>query len=90
VADALSRGYVLLNTMNARLLGFEYMKVLSMNDSDFGKIYKACECLAFGKFYRMDGYLFKENTLSVPVSFMSELIIRENTWWWFNRAFHYC
>lgn len=55
MVDALSRRHVLLNTMNNRLLEFEYIKVLSVNDSNFEKIYNACECLAFGKFYRMNG-----------------------------------
>jgi hypothetical protein len=57
VADALSRRYVLLHTMN-RLLGFEYVKELYDNDSDFAEIYNACGHLAFGKYYLMDGYLF--------------------------------
>jgi len=29
------------------------------------------------KFYRLNGYLFKENTLCVPMSSMHELFIRE-------------
>jgi hypothetical protein len=61
VADALSRRYVLLHTMNTRLLGFEYVKELYDNDSDFIKIYNACGHSAFGKFYLIDGYLFKKN-----------------------------
>jgi membrane-anchored protein YejM (alkaline phosphatase superfamily) len=61
VANALSRMYVFLNTMNTRLLDFEYVKELYVNDSDFAKIYNACGHLAFDKFYLMNGYLFKEN-----------------------------
>ena len=60
-ADALSLSYVLLNTMNTKLLGFEYVKELYVDDSDFAKIYNACGHLAFDKFYLMNGYLFKEN-----------------------------
>ena len=33
--------------------------------------------LAFGKFYRLDGYLFKESRLCVTSSFMRELLVRE-------------
>jgi len=77
VADALSHRYVLLNTMNTRLLGFEYAKELYDNDSDFAKIYNACGHSAFGKFYLMDGYLFKENMLCVPASFLRELLVHE-------------
>ena len=35
MVDALSRRYVLLNTMSTRLLGFEYAKALYANDYDF-------------------------------------------------------
>jgi hypothetical protein len=77
VADALSRRYVLLHTMNTRLLGFEYVKELYDNDSDFAEIYNACGHSAFGKFYLMDGYLFKENKLCVPASSLCELLVRE-------------
>jgi hypothetical protein len=72
VADALSRRYVLLHTMNTRLLGFEYMKELYDNDSDFADIYNACRHSAFGKFYLMDGYLFKKNRMCVPASSLHE------------------
>ena len=32
---------------------------------------------AFGKFYKLDGYLFRENKLYVPNSSMRELFVRE-------------
>jgi hypothetical protein len=38
VADALSQRYALLNTLNTRLLGFEYIKELYLDDNDFGFI----------------------------------------------------
>jgi len=59
--------YVLLHTMNTRLLGFEYVKELYDNDSDFAEIYNACGHSAFGKFYLMDGYLFKEDCVFLLV-----------------------
>ena len=77
VADALSRRHVLLHTKNTRLLGFEYVKELYDNDSDFAEIYNACGLSASGKFYLMDGYLFKENGLCVPASSLRELLLRE-------------
>ena len=63
--------------MNTRLLGFEYVKELYDNDSDFAEIYNACGHSAFGMFYLMDGYLFKENRLCVPTSSLRELLVRE-------------
>jgi hypothetical protein len=77
VADALSRRYALVSTLNAKLLGFEYVKELYANDDDFASVYGACERAAFGKFYRLDGYLFRGNQLCVPHSSMHELLVRE-------------
>uniref|UniRef100_A0A2N9FJQ1 Reverse transcriptase n=1 Tax=Fagus sylvatica TaxID=28930 RepID=A0A2N9FJQ1_FAGSY len=77
VADALSRRYALISTLNAKLLGFEYVKELYVNDDDFASVFAACEKAAFGKFYRIDGYLFRENRLCVPNSSMHELLVRE-------------
>ena len=68
VGDGLSCKYVLLNTMSTRLLGFEYIKALYANDSNFVEIYHSCGYSAPGKFYLMDGYLFKQNRLCVPSS----------------------
>jgi len=63
VADALSRRYALLSILDAKLLGYEYIKDLYAQDSDFGDVFNACEKVAFGKFYRHDGFLFRENKL---------------------------
>jgi hypothetical protein len=54
---------------------------LYKDDSGFGNMYNACETSAFGKFYKLDGYLVKENRLCVPISFMHELLVCENIWW---------
>ena len=77
VADTLSRRYAIVSTLNAKLLGFEYVKELYANNDDFASVYEVCEKAAFGKFYRLDGYLFKENRLCVPNSSMCELLVRE-------------
>jgi hypothetical protein len=52
-------------------------KALDADDSDFSKIYNAYGHSAFGKFYLMDGYLFKENWLCVPASSLYELLFHE-------------
>ena len=76
MTDALSRKYAFVSTLNAKLLRFEYVKELYANDDDFASVYGVCEKVAFGKFYRLDGYLFRGNRLCVPNSFMHELLVR--------------
>ena len=56
VVDALSRRYVLLNTLNTKLLGFEYIKELYLDDHDFGAIYDTCKVSAKDKYFRHDGF----------------------------------
>ena len=41
------------------MLGFEYVKDIYTDDTDFSDVYKACDKASFGKFYKYDGYLFK-------------------------------
>ena len=53
------------------------VKELYANDDDFASVYGACEKAAFGKFYRLYGYLFKENRICVPNSSMCELLVHE-------------
>jgi len=78
VTDALSRRYNLLILLDAKLLGFEYVKELYAEDDDFARVYATCEKNAFEKFYRHDGYLFKKNRLCVPKSSMHELLVNES------------
>jgi len=77
VADALSRRYANVSTLNAKLLGFDYVKELYANDDDFASVYRACEMAAFRKFYKLDEYLFRENRFCVPNSFMREMLMYE-------------
>ena len=51
-----------LSTLDARFLGFEHIKELYKDDSDFANVYNACETSAFEKFYRLDGYLIKKES----------------------------
>ena len=77
MADALSRIYALISTLNAKLLGFEYIKELYVNDPDFANVFNACEKVSFSKFYRHDEFLFRENKLCVHNSSLRELLVRE-------------
>jgi len=77
VADILLCMYILLNTLNTRLLGFEYVNALYADNSDFAEIYNTCGYSDFGKFYLMDGYMLKENGLCVLISSLHEFLVRE-------------
>ncbi|KAL4285150.1 hypothetical protein GQ457_16G018810 [Hibiscus cannabinus] len=66
VADALSRRYALLSYLDSHLIGFAYIRELYSADTDFRDKFYACEKGADGKFYRHDGYLFKENMIGIP------------------------
>lgn len=71
------RRHAFFSTLNARLLGFDYVKELYVNDDEFFSIYGVCNKATFGKFYKVDGYLFKGNKLCTPNSFMHELLVKE-------------
>lgn len=77
VVDALSKKYILLSTLNLKLLRFEHMKDLNENDNDFSNVYNAYEKLAYSKFYRLDGYLFRKNKLYMLDRSLCELLVRK-------------
>ncbi|KAL9244399.1 hypothetical protein vseg_018179 [Gypsophila vaccaria] len=77
VADALSRRYALLSTLDIRLLGFESLKSYYDGDADFGESFEACKSGCCGDFVMQDGFLFKGNRLCVPKHTVRELLVRE-------------
>ena len=78
VADTLSKSYILLSNLNARLLGFEHLKELYPIDSDFSTMYSTCGKSAFDKFYRHDEFLFCEGKLCIPNCSIRELFVCES------------
>jgi len=76
-ALALLWRYVLISTLNIKLLEFEYVKDLYIKDVHFGQVYIACEHPTFDKFYRVNEYLFKEKKLCVSNCSMLELLVHE-------------
>ncbi|XP_027184032.1 uncharacterized protein LOC113782339 [Coffea eugenioides] len=78
LTDALSRRYSLLTSLDAKLLGFELIKELYTQDSDFGELYTSCKHTGQGKFFISDGYLFCANRLCVPHGSLRELLVRES------------
>ena len=77
VTDALSWRYALLFTLDEKILDFEYIKDLYVDDSDFGNVFNACEKMTFEKFFRHNGFLFRENKLCVPKCSLRDLLVRE-------------
>jgi hypothetical protein len=68
VVDVLSRMYVLLSTLDARFLGFEHIKELYRDDSDFANVYNACKNSAFGSFIDLMDIYFKR-VICVSIKF---------------------
>ena len=78
VADSLSRRHALVTSMQVQVVGFDVLKELYEEDADFGEIGKVCVDKPFKGFVRMDGFLFKGNTLcilscSLRLSILDEL-----------------
>ena len=55
------------------MLGFEYVKGLYADDTNFSEVHSPYDKAAF----KHDGYLFKESKLCVPNCSMRELLVRE-------------
>ena len=66
VAEALSRIHALVTSMQVQVVGFDVLKELYKDDADFGEIWKVCADKPFKDFVRMNGFLFKGNTLCIP------------------------
>ncbi|XP_073056978.1 uncharacterized protein [Primulina eburnea] len=77
VADTLSRRYVLISTLESKILGFEHMKELYLLDEDFKEIFETCMHGPHDKFYLHNGFLFREDRLCIPKSSIRELLVRE-------------
>ena len=65
IVNALSRRYVLISTLDVKLLGFEHIKELYHLDQDFSEEYGCCEKATHDKFFRHDGFLFWEIKLCI-------------------------
>ncbi|KAH9769146.1 Endonuclease [Citrus sinensis] len=65
VADALSRRYALISTLHVKLLGFENIKELYVNDLDFANVFNACEKVAFAHGGGLMGHFGIAKTLDV-------------------------
>lgn len=76
VIDALSHRYAILSILNARLLGFKFIKDLYVEDLDFANFYVVCKKAGFDKFYKQDCYFFWISKLYGPKCSLCSLLIR--------------
>ncbi|XP_074288672.1 uncharacterized protein LOC141613826 [Silene latifolia] len=80
VADALSRRFIMLSFMEQRVLGFEYMKELYVEDPDFKgewELLQSGQIKLKSKYLVQNGFLFFGNKLCVPRGPYRNLLIRE-------------
>ncbi|XP_056853173.1 uncharacterized protein LOC130502399, partial [Raphanus sativus] len=77
VADALSRRHTLISTMEAKIMGFEYIKDSYVTDPYFQEVFRKTTKRAAGPYYQQEGFLFKEKKLCIPQGSMRELLVRE-------------
>nr|XP_043633171.1 uncharacterized protein LOC122604347 [Erigeron canadensis] len=75
VADALSRRYSLLSILEARVLGFSFIKELYAADPNFSD--RLTEAHQKGPFIVQDGFLFKNGKLCIPRGSIRDLLIWE-------------
>ena len=78
VADALSRKALILNVCDSKFFGLEFIKDLYSKDSDFATIWQASEFEPFQKYFRKNGFLFKDDRLCIPHCALRNILIRES------------
>jgi len=74
--DALSRRYLLLSTLESKVLSFEIIKGLYAQDEDFKDSYEKCSS-SDSLFHLEHGFLFKGTRLCIPKSGFRELLIQK-------------
>jgi hypothetical protein len=83
VVDALSRKCLLLQEFKVRTLGFDYLKDMYADDSEFKEVYEAAENLVLRdrsqwiEYVIQEGLLFKGNQLCIPNCSMRENLLKE-------------
>jgi len=70
----LSRSYVLLSVIEAKVLAFHTIKAFYVEDEDFKKV---IEDHLFMSLSPYKSFLFRKNKLCIPKSLLRDLIIKE-------------
>nr|GEV77182.1 hypothetical protein [Tanacetum cinerariifolium] len=78
VVNALSRRHYMLSILEARVLGFSFIKELYESDPDFGPLLCLSPNLSKGPYVVQDGFLFKNGRLCIPIGSIQDLLIRES------------
>lgn len=76
-ADALSRKYALINSLQLKVIGLELLKHEYSSDPDFGELLISCQNHATGKYHLSDGFLFRGERLCIPQHSTRVLLIKE-------------
>ena len=77
VADALCRRYTLITTLDAKLLGFEFIKDIYAIDPDFNEIFTSLPRRTREHYFISQGFLYYKDKLCIPMSSMCNLLVRE-------------
>ncbi|XP_071901038.1 uncharacterized protein [Coffea arabica] len=77
VADALSRRYTLITTLDTKLLGFEFIKDLYAADLDFGEIFTTLPRVTREHYSMSQGFLYYKGKLCIPMCSMRLLLVKE-------------
>jgi hypothetical protein len=78
IADALSRRYTMLSQLDCHIFGLESIKEQYTNDVDFKDVLLHCkEGRTWGKYVINDGFVFRANSLCIPIGSVHLLLIQE-------------
>ncbi|OMP00001.1 reverse transcriptase [Corchorus capsularis] len=77
VADALSRKFTLLTSLQLQVVGFEAIRELYEHDEDFGDAWRSCHHGPSKLYSLVDDYLFYANRLCVPRCSLRLAIVEE-------------
>ena len=67
----------MLSILEAKILGFEMIKPLYLNDDDFKDLYLECQSTPKGLSHVENGFMFKGNRLCIPKSPIRLLSVKE-------------
>jgi len=76
-ADALSKRYLLLSVVESKVLEFEIIKGMYVEDEDFKELYSKSSSHPHGSFHIQERFLFKGTRLCIPKCGFRKLLIQE-------------